>query len=268
MTKKIITLIGGILLTINLFAQKSEQIRVPRINSSSYFIIQDSNKISFITAEKVALKLEMEKYYEGIYSKSYKRNSGFLGVYTTAFVAKPITPKIKSNIKLFKERIELKPNERVYIYGFTSALGEGRKVDRNFSRMMMSAYMQEIDSAYLRNHDNFSILIEKTKAEYWKRNWINMGYGMSYIVKDNPFIGSKRFTVGFFYLWEALHYIPIFGGAFFGETQVDKIAIPVIGLTSLILWKGMIGAMVGNKQLKINKIIIKSGYKIPNNFEY
>lgn len=266
--KKTVLIGITILLSINnLYSQKQEKIKVPRVNSSIYKTTIDSTEVSFKIAEKVALNMNMKKYHENAYSKSYKCNTGSLGIYSTAFISEPLKPAINAYIKTFDNKLDLKQNEQVYLYGFTSALAEGKKADRNYSRMMMSAYKQEMDLDYLNNSNNFITLKQIEKSEYWKRNWINMGYGMSYIAKDNPFMGSKGFAVGFFYLWEALHYIPIFGGAFFGETQQDKVAIPLIGLTSLIVWKGMIGG-ISSKYIKMNKDIHKSGYKVPNNLEF
>lgn len=85
-----------------------------------------------------------------------------------------------------------------------------------FSQMLLSAYMQETDTNYLNQQNNFIYLPLKSNSEFCKRNFINMGYGMSYAAKDNPFYGSKGFAIGFGYIIEVLHYIPIFGGAFFG----------------------------------------------------
>ena len=92
-----------------------------------------------------------------------------------------------------------------------------------------------------------------------------MGYGMSYAAKDNPFYSSKGFAIGFGYIIEVLHYIPIFGGAFFGETRQDKIAIPIIGLSSLFFWKKVIyGNIFGKKTIEGYNNLAKMKYKIPN----
>ncbi len=268
MIQKIQLIICILFIAISLHAQKTERIKVPRINSSSYLLTKDSNQINIRIAEKVAIKLGMQKYHESTYSKSYKRNSGFLGIYTATFIAQPINPEINSHLILHQGKVELKANEQVYFYGFTSVLSESKKADRNYSRLLMSAYQQEMNPNYSKNSDNFSVLIEKDKRTYRNRNWINMGYGMNYLAKNNPFLGSKGFAIGALYVLETLHYIPIFGGAFFGKTQEDKIAIPIIGISSLLIWKGFIVPIMGNKHIKMNRSIIKSGYKIPNSFEY
>jgi hypothetical protein len=39
-----------------------------------------------------------------------------------------------------------------------------------------------------------------------------MGYGAQYVYQDNPFTDRVWVAVGFGYLWESLHYIPIFAG--------------------------------------------------------
>ena len=128
MNKRTITLICGVALTTCLWAQKQVGIKVHRVNSSVYFVTPDTNKVSFEIAEKVALKFGMEKYHENNFSKSYKCKVGLGGVYSTAFVSQPMKPAIESYIKLYDGRLDLKVNEQVYLYGFTSALVEGKKL--------------------------------------------------------------------------------------------------------------------------------------------
>ncbi len=256
-----------LVIAFNLSAQEQVKIKVSRINTSELDISKDTNMISFQTAEKIALSLDMSLLRKGGHSNTYFRNTGLFEGYYAGYFAQPVNPANESFIKLRNNTIYLKPNEQVYVYGFTSKLGEGKKAARNYSRFLMSAYRQELDSKYSQDLNNFSVLAPIEKSEYWKRNWINMGYGASYLVKDNPFAGSKSLSVATFYIIESLFYIPTFGGPFMGETTGDKIKISLTGVTCLILTKVFFGSTWGNKHIKLNKSIRQSGYKIPNNFE-
>ncbi len=246
-----------------------QKLKLPRLNKSNYLTTFDSTQINYGIADKVTSKFGFSEYNKLGYSKHYKGIDGVPGVGFTTFSKFQYLSKLDSKLMIDENIISLQPDKKLFIYGFTTNINEGNRVNKNYSRLLMSAYRQEIDSDYLNYANNFTSLVVKDKSEFWKRNWINTGYGMSYLAKDNPFMGGKAFAVGFFYLWEALHYIPIFGGPFFGETQEDKIMIPIIGISSLIVWKGLFGGLIiGNRYLKINNNVHNSGYKIPCNLEY
>jgi hypothetical protein len=202
------------------------------------------------------------------FATEYRGKTGYGQSYSAAFVVWPLEVQKRYAIELQEQLIELEPFEQYYVYGFSSNLNEGKRADKNFSEMLLSAYRQEADTAYGENLDEFTTLKRIDKAEFRKRNWINMGYGLSYIAKDNPFVGSKRMSVGFAYFYEAIHYIPIVGGPFFGETRQDKIGIPIVALASLVIWKGIIAPVLVNSNIKLNNRIVDSGYKIPTNLRY
>jgi len=246
-----------------------QELELPRLKKSNYVTTFDSTQIKYGIADKVTSKFGFSEFNKSGYSKNYKGIDGVPVVSITTFSKFQYLSILDTKLKIDENIITLQPDRKVYIYGFTTNINEGNRVNKNYSRLLMSAYLQETNSDYLNNENNFTSLVVKDKSEFWKRNWINMGYGMSYLAKDNPFMGGKAFAVGSFYLLEALHYIPIFGGPFFGETQEDKIMIPIIGISSLIVWKGLFsGLIIGNRYLKINNNVHNSGYKIPSNLEY
>ena len=270
---RLITSISLFLIPLFSFGQDLDQnfqkLKLPTLNKSNYLTTFDSTQINYGIADKVTSKFGFSEYNKLGYSKNYKGINGVPGVGFTTFSKFQYVSKLDIKLMIDENIISLQPDRKVFIYGFTTNINEGNRVNKNYSKLLMSAYLQEIDSDYLNNANNFTSLVVKDKSEFWKRNWINMGYGMSYLAKDNPFMGGKDIAVGFFYLWEVLHYIPILGGPFLGETQEDKIMIPIIGISSLIIWKVLLSRlMIGNRYIKINNNVHNSGYKIPNNFEY
>jgi len=151
--------------------------------------------------------------------------------------------------------------------GFVVISNEGKKVSKRFSQLLLSAYLQETDSEYSGHDENFLDLPIKSESEFWKRNYINMGYGMTYAMKDNPFVTQKGLAIGFFYFMETAHYIAIFGGPFFGKTNNDKLVIPIFGVTSLILWKAVFsGLLMGKPMVKSYNRFAKMKYRIPKSF--
>lgn len=270
---RLIISLGIFLIPLISFGQGLEQdlqiLKLPRLNKSNYFTTFDSTTINYGVADIVTSKFGFSDYNKLGQSKNYKRIDGNSDISFTTFSKFQYMPKLETQLLIDENIITLQPDKGIYIYGFTTNINEGNRVNKNYSKLLMSAYVQEIDSVYLINTNNFTSLVVKDKTEFWKRNCINMGCGMSYLAKDNPFMGGKALAVGFFYLFEALHYIPIFGGAFFGETREDKIMIPIIGISSLIVWKGLFsGLMIGNRYIRINSNIQNSGYKIPSNLKY
>lgn len=246
--------------------QTGSKIKVPKPNSSVFLLSRDSSLVRFDIAKNVAEKLGMQKLSENAFSTTYGSKTGLFSSYFSYYVSQPFNPAVDSYIQLHNNKLDVKANTQQYLYGFASATGEGKRVDRNYSRMMMSAYLQEISQEYT-NNTIFSSLNKLNKSEFWKRNWINMGYGFRYATKDSPFASGSGFAAGFLYVLETLHYVPIFGGAFIGETTSDKILIPISGIVSLIIWKGIVGGIC-KKYININNNILNSGYRIPNNFEY
>lgn len=140
---------------------------------------------------------------------------------------------------------------------------DGKEMSKKYSKFLLSAFLQETNNEYLNNQENFTILSTKSNSEFWKRNFINMGYGLAYAAKGNPYVSVKGLAV-FGYVVEALHYIPIFGGAFIGKTQNDKVVIPIVGLSSLLFWKTVFcGLAIGRPTIKNYNRFVTIKYKTP-----
>lgn len=249
-------------------AQQVQVIELENQKRSAYYLTLDSSDVRFDLADSVASNMKMSF---GVKVGSYKTWQGKKGGgqtyefsfhHTSLFAHKPL--RLKTRVGEYS----MEPNQRLYVIGYSSRTGESKKVDRNLSRFLLSAYRQELDPVYTGNPDNFLPMPVKSKVEFKKRNWINMGYGVQYLAKDNPFMGSKGLAVGFLYTWEVFHYIPILGGPFFGSTTTDKITIPLIGLASLIFWKGVMNRwLIAQPYLRFNKTIVNSGYRMPHGME-
>jgi hypothetical protein len=266
------------ILVLNLFpliviSQEAEkefyEVKSPFSKESSYLITSDSTQVDSEIATKVVTKLGFVEYKKGNTSIFYRGKENFSSGFETFFSAHKYRPLLDIKLKLNDSFEFLSSDSIYYIYGFTTSLKDGYIVDENYSKFLMSAYRQEIDKDYFENQNNFTKIVEKDKSKFSRRNWLNMGYGMSYLAKDNPFMGGKKFAVISFYIVEAAHYIPIFYGSFLGQTIEDKIGITLIGVASLIFWKGVVcDLLLGKRFLMINKKIIESGYKMPANLKY
>lgn len=249
-------------------AQQVQEVELESQKRSAYYLTRDSSEIRYDLADTVAANMQVSF---GIKAGSFKTWQGKKGggqTYEFSFHHTSLLAQKYIRLKTQAGEYGMQPSERLFIMGYSSKTRERKKVDRNLSSFLLSAYRQEMDSLYAANSDNFVAMPVKTKTEFKKRNWINMGYGLQYLAKDNPFMGSKGFAVGAFYTIEALHYIPVIGGPFFGQTTSDKIMIPLIGLASLVVWKGLINRwMVAQPYLHFNKTIVESGYRLPKGME-
>ncbi len=147
-----------------------------------------------------------------------------------------------------------------YSVSFTTRSYESKRVSQLYSTFFLSAFKQE----YLpQQTGNLYSLKEKSVKEFRRKSLINMGLGQQYFYRDNPFASSKGLSIGFAYAWETLHYIPIFGGAFFGATTQDKVAIPLIGLASLAVWKLLILPILAAPYIHEYNNLVRSGYEAP-----
>lgn len=190
-------------------------------------------------------------------------------IYRYSFITSQTKLDSPKTVVLDGEKRELKTGDSMLLYGVQVFIPGERKLSGNYAQFLLSAYVQETNEIYRNNPANFIRLPKKSNAEFWKKNFINMGYGQAYATKNNPFTSGRNFTVASFYVIEALHYIPIFGAPFYADTKEDKILIPVVCLSSLLVWKTVIsGLAVGKKTLKIYNRAIDNKYHIPNTIKY
>lgn len=133
----------------------------------------------------------------------------------------------------------------------------------NVARFFASAYRQEIDPAYRDDPTNFAPLAQKTSREFWRRTFINMGYGAQYVYQDNLLTDRVWVAVAFGYVWDGLHYVPILGGPFLGQTPKDKVLIPLLGIGSLLFWKLAFNGLLIRSHLIEYNSVAASGYKAP-----
>jgi hypothetical protein len=264
--KKRILIIILFVISCNLYGQYKLKRFVPSVGNSDFILTKDENEIKFNIPDTIAKNVGIKLLKEMSNKKLYLGGK-FLSAYNVSFTRINLRFAVSTSI-LYKDSIyRIMPSEDLYIFGFTSTTIEKGKASRNISTFFMSAYLQETNKDYANNMTCMR-LYPKDKKEYWKRNWINMGYGISYALKDNPFVSGKGAYIGFAYAWEAFHYFMILGGPFLGRTSKDKIEISLIGVCSLFLWKKyLLGGQFSGIINNYNNIV-NSKYKIPNNLDY
>lgn len=162
----------------------------------------------------------------------------------------------------------LAPGQVAYRYAVGVSPSWPERHNLNIGRFVLSAYRQEVDPAYRADAGNFLPLKPKSDSEFWFRNMINMGYGAQYVYENNPFTSNGWAAIGFGYLWEALHYIPIFGGPFLGKSTGDKVAIPLIGLGSLLFWKLAFNGWLVKAHMDEYNNLVDSGYRVPRTIQF
>lgn len=259
------------LISFHLFSQEIAPIKIsiPKLSKSTFTTTFDSSTIKVNSVDSVVSKFGFTLLKTEERTRFYRAPFVLQELKLVNFTTYKYTAK-SNNIYIFdKDSISLEKGQTIHVYGFTSTIVLSKKTLKNYSSILLSAYHQETDSSYVLNPNNFSTIQFKDKKTYQKRNLISMGYGLSYLDKNNPLADITNFEKGIFYLFDAVHYIPILGGGFFGETSNDKITIPIIGLVSLFIWKKIISEkFIGNRYILLHDEIKNSPYKIPNNLMY
>ena len=244
-----------------IYSQNYEPVFVFHPNKTVYFITNNLKDIRFDIADAIADEIRSNSIRKTENQSCYSRKNGPV-MYSFCFSYRSLQLKFDTTLKFNERDYAFNKGDSVYLFGFNTFISSYANSE-NINHFLTSAYLQETDPIYKYNPDNFIILLNKNKSEFWKRNMINMGYGYNYIAKDNPFVSAKWVPIGFGYLLEALHYIAIFGGPFFGETKEDKIGIPLIGLGSLLFWKTIVYGRIGGYEIREYNNINNSKYKIP-----
>lgn len=184
--------------------------------------------------------------------------------FSYSFSVAELTAKEPVNLRTSVGDFSLELGERVCIFGFTGYLRKGKKVDRNFSSLLLSAYRQETELEYNNYPYNFSALKQLSIKEFNKRNWLLMGSGLNYLTKNNPFAARSLGAISAIYAYEALHYAAIIGGTVSSATTNESILLPVVALLSLAFWKGIVMRhFIAPPIFKMNRRILDSGYKLP-----
>lgn len=235
--------------------------------TSSYVLTQNCRPIGENVIDSICKEFNVFKKSSKEGVKFYRFKVGY-SLYQ--FHLWDVKIKFDSTIKVNQNNINntFNKGDSLCLRGFFVNSQEGKKMSKRYSIFLLSSFLQETNTEYSQNKENFLSLSLKSNAEFWKRNMINMGYGTSYAFKDNPFTSGGGFAVVFGYFWETLHYIPIFGGPFFGKTHNDKISIPIVGLSSLIIWKTIFyGLIMGQPIIKTYNRFATMKYKVPKSIK-
>jgi hypothetical protein len=238
------------------------------LNKSDYIFTKDTNQISFSIADSVVRTIGLKSYKQTALKNDYIDERMFFP-YSISFSKYKLTFSNTTTFSYNNLNYDFKPKDTVFVYGFTCNYAPSRvgSAARNISRFYMSAYMQQINKDY-NQRQSFIKLPTKDLDKFWKRNWISMGYGMSYSLNGNPFASAKGTYVGFAYFWDAFTSFMIVGGPFIGKTTKDKIEIPILGIVINLIYKKYFIGRMGELNVDSYNSIVNSKYGIPNNLEY
>jgi len=228
----------------------------------------DASMFSFSIADSVVKSVGLRTIKQTALSRQYYDGRMFFP-YSITFSKSELKLNKASTFTFNKTNYNFQPTDTVFVCGFScyyvsSRIGTAAK---NISKFYMSAYLQEIDKEYTISN-SFVKLPAKDFNEFRKRNWISLGYGRSYSLKNNPFASAKGMQVGLAYLCDAFTTFMIVGGPLIGETTKDKIEFPITGIVfNLILKKFLTGR---SSELNVDSYnnIVNSKYGIPTNLEY
>lgn len=257
-------LTGCFLYSPNLVGQERINLKFKQPNRSKYIIKNDSCALKRKVLQKIAERLQMTFSIAQEYSETWKGEKAFARQFYYSFRWVNLTATDSVDLRSPAGDYSLKIGDQLCLIGFTSNLREGKKVDRNFSTFLLSAYRQETEPEYNNFAYNFSSLKRLSVKEFNKRNWLSMGYGLNYLTKNNPFVARNVGAMSALYIFEALQYAAIIGGPVFGATTSETVLLPVTAILSLAFWKGIVMRyFIAPPIFKMNRRIVDSGYKLP-----
>ena len=147
-----------------------------------------------------------------------------------------------------------------------TTVSQYESVAKNLNVAINSFLDQELHPDIVnQNQGRFYKPNSKSKSEFQQKTWVNLGYGINYVGKENPFVSKSDNTIGtvFFGLFDLAHIALIIGGPFIGETKEDKITISLVGLGSLIVWKLLLPTLQSNRDIEEYNNIANSDYFLP-----
>ncbi len=234
------------------------------VSSYAYYKLADNpEELDLSVPPRIAEKLGARLVSERDGKLHYRRKTGLFPTYSYVFMYRELSYPNDTVVNVFGNPTRFEAGQSRALYGFDAMTTEFSVVSRNLSLFLMSAYLQETDHRYAGNPDNFVLLPVKSRSEFWKRNALSMGYASQYMTRDNPFISNKWLVNGFAYAWDGISLAMIAAGPFLGNTRTDRIAIPLIGVSNLVIWRGLIYGGLGDKEIREYNRIIESGYEIP-----
>lgn len=202
-------------------------------------------------------KIDFDSYF-------YKRRTDFAQVY---FSKKIIDFPKDTTIEIFNKAFNAVPNKTYYSYGFSLISANRKKVEQNMANVFLSSLNQELNIDYASNSENFIPIAIKSNRIFWKRTMLNMAYGVAYIKKQNPFANNRNALTVTLAILESAYYYPIFAGPFVGNSREDKIFLPILGISSLLIFKTITG-LIGAIEIKRHNRILEAGYKIPKTVRF
>lgn len=261
----LLVLLVSVILPNVLCSQEVVDFEFDTANRSAFIISPDSCLPRSDVLNAIAEQLQMTFSVSENGTQTWKGEKTISRPFFYSFRGFNLTAQEPITVKSTRGDFSLKVGEALCVIGFTGNLKENKKVDRNFSEFLLSVYRQHTDHVYASYPYNFAEMPELSLATFNKRNWLSMGYGLSYLTKDNPFSARNTGAIVGLYIFEALHYAAIIGGPLSGQSTSETILLPVTALLSLIFWKGVaMRHMIAPPILNMNERMVKSGFQLPH----
>lgn|GEM_PF-2393927 len=142
--------------------------------------------------------------------------------------------------------------------------GSSQEVADHLGKALYSFLNQEIDPSYVNEHDLIKPEI-KSKNEMVKRTFLNMGYGIAYVGKDNPFVTpwDNKLGVYFFGAMDISLIGLAVGGPFIGKTDRNRLSISLTAISGLLAFKFIVLFAQNIDDLNAYNIFVNSGYLWP-----
>jgi hypothetical protein len=241
-----------------------------RLKDRTFLNLSDSLLFKISKLDSVASKIGLDEIkdtiiqshmnFGGVYNKRYinkKARFGFL-YFTQKLPIEYMRQDIKDH---FKNDIV---GDTASICGITIYSTGSKKVLGKEYQFIYNAYLQECNG--VGNSDSiqeYYKLPEKNREEMLKRNWIDMGLGIRYMRKDNPFMSSNLFLEECYTGINALYLGAMIIGPIAAKRTRDKIIWGAIGLVGTLEFRLIVGNELKKEYLKY-ECIRNSRYGIPN----
>lgn len=176
-----------------------------------------------------------------------------------------VTPLNKNPIYSFKALVQ-PADKGQNVIKILTFYGGDKAINRKLNLTFKSYFEQELYKDSLKLDLGEYVRLEpRSKKEMWKRNFINLGYGIHYAGIGHPYYEQWDGWLGVvaFGILDVAHYALIFGGPSIGKTEKEGLQVSLTGVASLLFYKLMIPWAVNEKLIDGYNSFAESKYLIP-----
>ncbi|HEX2925936.1 MAG TPA: hypothetical protein VHP38_06715 [Ruminiclostridium sp.] len=245
------------------------QITMNQMNGGTLFNFRDSLPAYDTTIlRKISDKLHLSPQTSFSEEIKFKcTNWPKLGFGFACFEASVPFSKLRTDYQRYALKLKVDTSNGLNISGFHILSSESDRTMMNYGLFLNSAYLQEINPTYAHDEENFIKLQSKSSSEYWRRLTISTGYAASYLAKDNPYMGMKKFSIIATTFAEAFFYAFIPIAIYNGKNTNEKV------LWSLAAYGGvwevkLLSTWGFGKSFRLYNDFVESGYKIPKETQF